>query len=283
MQGRSQKWRILVASAAIAWTAACARAPARGIREVDLDAWRGVPVIELETHALFSTLPRSVRHLSDGSQLWTFSNCRGGVTDTRCGSYRTGNFVATNCSGGEAYQTCCQNQFIIRDAVVEQYRPVGHCYTDCTTRPASRECGAESTTFSVSAPRVAPEDARLKEVRRSPKAPEIGATVAEARVICEQERGRFVEREAVIGCRVGEPAIFACQVEDGQAVRCDIYFEGGDLVAHRASAEKQIGPPGSETVSPDGFRVYDWPQAGYRLTMYPKGVRVTRARIVKEE
>ena len=35
------------------------------VRDSDRAAWRNVPVIELERHPLFSTMPREVRPLSD--------------------------------------------------------------------------------------------------------------------------------------------------------------------------------------------------------------------------
>lgn len=84
------------------------------VRKEDLDAWIGVRAEEVQTHALFSTLPKRTEALEGGRELWTYSNC-----------------------GSES---CCHNQFFVRDGVVESYRANGRCYTDCTIRPASRRC-----------------------------------------------------------------------------------------------------------------------------------------------
>jgi hypothetical protein len=110
------------------------------IRGSDLEAWKGAPLIDLETHAMFSTMPRKVQSLSDGGELWTYSTCRRWRTDTRCVTYAGSTWAATNCNGGEIGETCCDNQFYVRDKVVGWYRPNGPCFTDCDTRPVSRGC-----------------------------------------------------------------------------------------------------------------------------------------------
>jgi hypothetical protein len=110
------------------------------VRSVDLEAWRGVPLVELETHAMFSTMPRKVQPLSDGGEMWTYSACETWQTDVRCTTYRGSSWAATNCNGGEVGQTCCHNQFYVKDKTVHWYRPNGACFTDCGVRPASRAC-----------------------------------------------------------------------------------------------------------------------------------------------
>ncbi len=107
------------------------------VRDSDKAAWRARPVVELETHPLFSTLPREVRPISDGSELWTFSNC-GAVREQReCKSTLNarGDSVQTKCNGGGESTVCCHNQFVVRGGMVEEYRPVGNCMTNCSTRP----------------------------------------------------------------------------------------------------------------------------------------------------
>jgi hypothetical protein len=119
-------------------------APAARVRAADVESWAGVPVIELETHAVFSTLPRETRPLSDGSEMWVFKACRSAKTDVRCRSAGTafGNSAvgAANCSGGDTVENCCHNQFIVKDGAVASYRPTGTCWTDCRARPSSRPC-----------------------------------------------------------------------------------------------------------------------------------------------
>jgi hypothetical protein len=103
----------------------------RQVRSTDLDAWHGVSVFELQTHPLFSTLPKQAEELGDGRELWTYSNC--GRATAVCSSFGT----TAVCS---AKQNCCHNQFFVSGDTVESYRPVGRCYTDCSVRPASRPC-----------------------------------------------------------------------------------------------------------------------------------------------
>lgn len=114
--------------------AACSRP---GVRAADLEAWRHVPVIELERQPHFSSLPRAVRPLSDGSELWDFANCTT-ESSAKCTDSTTMPVVGskeTTCSGTE-YRDCCHNQFIVRAGFVEEYRPVGNCMTDCFKRPS---------------------------------------------------------------------------------------------------------------------------------------------------
>lgn len=105
-------------------------------RPNDIEAWQGAPTVDLQTHPLFSTVPKKVEPLADGSELWTFSNCASGRTPEICDMVGK----AVVCGGGEPTQTCCYNQFLVRGASVAWYRTVGNCYTDCSVRPASRPC-----------------------------------------------------------------------------------------------------------------------------------------------
>ena len=106
------------------------------VQQEDVAAWRGATKAELQTQPLFSTLPKSVEQLDDGSELWTYSNCKTRKTAVTCTT--VGAF--TTCGGGNTTQTCCHNQFLLKDGLVVWYRPVGRCYMDCSTRPASRPC-----------------------------------------------------------------------------------------------------------------------------------------------
>ena len=118
--------------------AACAPTPK--VRTADLQAWRGVSVVELETQPMFSSMRREVRPISDGSEMWIFSACESYVTDTRCSAYGSSTWAVANCRGGQRVTRCCDNQFLVRERRVEWYRPVGPCFTDCDTRPSSAPC-----------------------------------------------------------------------------------------------------------------------------------------------
>lgn len=130
--------RRLLAIIALAACSPAPEAPRLTVRSTDVAAWPGTPLVNLETHPLFSTLPRHVQAVSDGSELWDFPNCRTGRNPTECRAYGGRWSAAAACEGGEAWRSCCHNQFLVRDRVVEAYRPVGNCFTDCSVRPSGR-------------------------------------------------------------------------------------------------------------------------------------------------
>jgi hypothetical protein len=105
------------------------------IRPSDVEAWRGASRVELQSHPLFSTLPRQVETLADGEELWTYSSCPATGYPVTCRPDSTG---TTICNGGASGETCCQNRFFVKGAAVESYRPVGSCFTDCSVRPGGR-------------------------------------------------------------------------------------------------------------------------------------------------
>jgi len=125
--------------------------PPKTVRQVDVDAWQGAPLIELERHPLFASHHRFVQTLSDGTQMWTYQVCTSGYNDVYCGSRATtmrtapgvaNTSVDTRCSGGDYWKSCCHNEFNInwQEKKVLTFRPFGNCYTDCSVRPESRPC-----------------------------------------------------------------------------------------------------------------------------------------------
>lgn len=120
--------------------AACVKYDTRTVRSIDLETWKGAPLIELETHEMFSTMPRRAQALSDGGQLVTYSECERWREDTRCTAVGGSSWAVANCSGGNVGERCCHNQFYVRDGVVGWYRPNGLCFTSCYSRPVSRRC-----------------------------------------------------------------------------------------------------------------------------------------------
>lgn len=118
------------------------------VNSADLTAWHGVPLIELETHPVFAAQRRTVRDLSDGSQMWVFTRCFDSSEPAKCTTVvnhvgRTG-FAQTRCGGGASSSSCCHNEFLVRNGVVERRDVVGPCYTTCDGRPASRPCSASA-------------------------------------------------------------------------------------------------------------------------------------------
>jgi hypothetical protein len=299
-------WRRTVALFVLA---ACSKPP-RTVRQVDLDAWSGVPLMELATHPVFSTWQHSSRKLSDGREVWTQTKCESGETPVICmaspalenAQFTPAPFTPPppdfsgqhllhhtpppqgphhwpfpSCRGGASYEICCHAQFVIRGAYVESSRAVGNCFTDCRHRPASRQCAGEAPFATAPSP-LPPSDAMLAEIRKRPAAPALGATIAEVKGTCEQQRGQFSYRDDIVECRVGTDVVFLCKHDAQQMIQCDTFFEGGDLAAFEAVAEQRFGPA-NVGLSPVGSRLFSWPSAGYAVTTYPKGVQVTLVRV----
>lgn len=100
------------------------------VRQDDLDAWAGAPLIDLETHPFFASIQPEIRPLSDGSKLYIYFNGGTGATSL-------GDTVFANKRG-------CSNQFLVKNGAIVRYTPVGvggmRCMTNCSLRPASRPC-----------------------------------------------------------------------------------------------------------------------------------------------
>ena len=113
-----------------------------GVRQSDLDAWAGVPVVALDTQSFFLTLPMVKTITDTGVEIRDYVNKR---NVSRCIQSSFGN--ATMPSNTIAYanfnqfQQCsssvrgCDNIFYIRDGKVIEYRPTGYCKTNDIVRP----------------------------------------------------------------------------------------------------------------------------------------------------
>ena len=116
------------------------------VRQSDLDAWRDVPVIALDTHSLLLTFPM-VRTITESgleiriySERINVSSCHGG------GGGVASSLWGTPMSSAlfNAYQSCvsrlvgCDGLFYIRDGTVLDAKVVdntGRCATDESYRP----------------------------------------------------------------------------------------------------------------------------------------------------
>jgi hypothetical protein len=116
-----------------------------GVRQVDLDAWKGQPVAALETHPVFVTM-RLVRTVaSDGTELRNYVN---GKNIASCDGDGTVYAGPVNMATYSTFTTClssfaaCNNVFHIRNGRVESYTPIGsggaRCYTDEQLKPGFR-------------------------------------------------------------------------------------------------------------------------------------------------
>src|SRR6266545_2890104 len=104
------------------------------VRQADLDAWVGQPVLALETHPIFLTIPVVKTQASDGTEIWNYVNganlgqCSGGgsIFGSRV-DYATYSKFSTCVQRFAA----CNNIFFMRDGKVVRYTPVGtggaHC------------------------------------------------------------------------------------------------------------------------------------------------------------
>lgn len=84
----------------------------------DYASWVDVPKIQLETHSQFALLPREVRPLSDGSEMWIHRFCPKGKK--------------------VSLEDCCLYQFVLRDSKVATYRTAGKCGVNCSMRPDAK-------------------------------------------------------------------------------------------------------------------------------------------------
>lgn len=115
------------------------------VRQVDLDAWVGQPIVALETHPVFLTVPAVKTVASDGTQIWNYVNsanlgqCTGGgnVWESTV-DYA----VYSQFSSCVQRIAACNNIFYIRDGTILRYTPVGtggaKCYTTEQLQPQFR-------------------------------------------------------------------------------------------------------------------------------------------------
>lgn len=123
---------------------------------------------------------------------------------------------------------------------------------------------------------------QLAAVRSSPEAPDLDATVADARAVCERQRGQLLREDASLQCRVGGAVVFTCDLAGGRVERVDTYFEGQSVAVARAHLELKLGPAESEVVSPEGASVFSWDNDTLALARYARGVRVTRTKPLRQ-
>ncbi len=140
------KRTLLLLSLVVFFTSGCA---IRQVRQVDLDAWKDVPVEALDTHSLFLTVPMVKTVTDSGIEIRDYVN-KVGVSSCsqntfgakNANLYGTGNNAQVmTYANYNSFQNCsakmvgCDNIFYIRNGKVLEYKPVGRCYTDNTVRP----------------------------------------------------------------------------------------------------------------------------------------------------
>ncbi|HLK83127.1 MAG TPA: hypothetical protein VKT99_16760 [Xanthobacteraceae bacterium] len=114
----------------------------RHVRDEDLQAWVGHPVVELERHPVFATLPLVRTQTSDGAEIRNYLNARTAISCSGGGAVFGGVISSTSYN---TFTNCmqqvpaCNNLFYVKNGIVVQYTPIGtggaHCYTDEKLRP----------------------------------------------------------------------------------------------------------------------------------------------------
>lgn len=226
------------------------------------------------------------RHCASGAVLVLFSFLA-------LGSAHRGQTKADNCRVGNAIGHMGQPKDRVAEAIEDQrcdnlaqqerqQRALDQIAEEARlARQAEQKRVEAEATQQQQAANLAAEadaDARQRETRAHPKIPELRATVSEARAICLQQSGKFVD-DSALRCTVGGRAIFVCSVDRTERVeRCDGFYEGAELSEVRRRTETQYGPATSGGVTRDGFRIFKWQADGIEvnLAMYEHGVRVAR-------
>ena len=110
------------------------------VRQKDLDAWKGVKVEALDTHAFFVTVPMKKVITENGTEIRFYINSGSANncfenTGAQFNSYSNTAQINTvsNCVSSTV---TCNNIFKIKDGLVLSYEPTGRCYTDDTVTPA---------------------------------------------------------------------------------------------------------------------------------------------------
>ena len=116
-----------------------------GVQQEDLDAWKGVPVSELEAQPFFLTLPVVRTVTSDGTEIRRYINGRNISSCSGGGAVFKGTIdSATYNTFSECMQAfaACNNIFYIKNGYVQQYLAIGtggvRCLTTAELRPGYR-------------------------------------------------------------------------------------------------------------------------------------------------
>lgn len=137
--------RLLIFLAVLWFFSGCS---SQKVRTEDLNSWPNHNLVELETHPLFSTLPRDERPIPNGERIINFteikivlqgpSSCFGAG-----GGYSSGIGMNANfCDRQRLVEDNCIHQFLVNDNKVLSYKVIGNdCFTTCKNQPDSaRAC-----------------------------------------------------------------------------------------------------------------------------------------------
>lgn len=119
-------------------------------------------------------------------------------------------------------------------------------------------------------------EAAFAEIRRNPKAPELGATLPEVAQLCRQQSGKLErgsESQGAFSCYVGGVEAFATTAKDGRVIATDVFYEGREVETLRRIGERRYGPGEERIVG--GFRTWYWPDLGVVIGSYRHGATLS--------
>jgi len=128
----------MVAVTILALVSSCASVPPAP--QLDLDAWKGASVEELDAHIFFKTVPMFRTKTDSGTEIrnyaygYNFGECFG-----QAGASKFGDFVHENdfitCSSS---RIVCNNIFYIKEEQVLEFVPYGRCEVNEKVLPERR-------------------------------------------------------------------------------------------------------------------------------------------------
>lgn len=111
------------------------------VRQEDLTSWVGQPVVELDTHPVFLTMPVVKTVTPQGIEIRNYVNGRN-LASCSAGGFATNNGGFVNASTFNACTqnfAACNNIFYIKDGKIIEYAPTGsggmRCFTNETLQP----------------------------------------------------------------------------------------------------------------------------------------------------
>jgi hypothetical protein len=135
----SKKVRTAVALAAVVALGGCLT-----VRQEDLASWAGQPVVELDTHPVFLTMPVIKTVTPQGIEIRNYVNGRQ-LASCSAGGFAVNNGGFVNASTFNACSqnfAACNNIFYIKDGRVVEYAPTGsggmRCFTNESLQPRRR-------------------------------------------------------------------------------------------------------------------------------------------------
>jgi len=104
------------------------------VRQEDLDAWRGQPVVKLDSHPIFASMDLRRTIAQSGVETRNYRNASAGARMGRATTSFSQSSAETHYREDDT-SVVCNNVFVIKNGRVLSYTPVGQCYTDQSLQP----------------------------------------------------------------------------------------------------------------------------------------------------